>query len=167
MIGGLLVLLVYFPIILFIFDKKFRKKFNREHAESKLLIFVEILNGALYFLMIYLAFNVNLKIDYLFYLGVFIYFPSLFLVYRGYSLYFEEQGLIKKLPFNISRNPTYFFGLLAVFGVSLMNNSFILGGVVIIQFFLVHLVILREEEYLEKEYGKEYLDYKKRVRRYV
>ena len=76
--------------------------------------------------------------------------------------------LVEDGPFRISRNPIY-VGLTATYlGASLLRRSvwplILLPGVVIV---MQKAVINREESYLERRFGEEYLDYKDRVRRWL
>lgn len=78
------------------------------------------------------------------------------------------SALIGSGPFRISRNPIY-VGLTAIYlGTSLLRRSgwplVLLPGVLII---MHNGVIDREESYLERRFGMEYLDYKARVRRWL
>ncbi len=68
-------------------------------------------------------------------------------------------------PYRISRNPIY-IGLTAVYaGIGVAADApwvwlLLLPALAVMH----HGVILREERYLERKFGKEYLDYKARVR---
>ncbi len=70
--------------------------------------------------------------------------------------------------YSISRNPIYVAMLLIYLGLTLIFNSvwffpFLILVLIAMQFG----VILREERYLEKKFGAEYLEYKKKVRRWI
>jgi len=76
--------------------------------------------------------------------------------------------LVKDGPFRISRNPIY-VGLTAIYvGTSLLRRAvwplMLLPGVVII---MQDAVIDREESYLERRFGEDYLTYKSSVRRWL
>jgi len=70
--------------------------------------------------------------------------------------------------YSISRNPMY-VGLLFIYmGIACMNGNwwtFILIPAVIA--IINQLVIKKEEKYLERAFGKQYLDYKLKVRRWL
>jgi protein-S-isoprenylcysteine O-methyltransferase Ste14 len=71
-------------------------------------------------------------------------------------------------PFAFSRNPIYVAGLLGMVGFAVAANSlWFLAAMVIIFFVLRYGVIAREEIYLERKFGAEYLDYKTKVRRWL
>lgn len=65
------------------------------------------------------------------------------------------------------RNPMYVSFFLYFLGCSLITNSWILFIVLIIFQISVHYLILSEERWCIKEFGLEYVNYMKRVRRYI
>ena len=79
-----------------------------------------------------------------------------------------DQAMITRGPFWLSRNPIYvcLSALLAGLGL-LFDTWWIL--VMLIPFYLVihYFVVLREEAYLERRFGEEYLRYKASVRRWI
>ena len=69
--------------------------------------------------------------------------------------------------FAVSRNPIYVaFGLVLV-GEFLIFPNWIPLIYVAAGIWLFHRQVLREEEFMRKQYGQEYADYCRRVRRYV
>lgn len=70
--------------------------------------------------------------------------------------------------YNISRNPMY-VGLLSVYiGIALILGNwwtFLLIPLVI--FVITRYVIIKEERYLERAFGQDYLNYKTKVRRWL
>ena len=67
-----------------------------------------------------------------------------------------------------SRNPIYLAMVLIFYGVKLIFNSVWLTPALVLVLIVTHYgVILREEKYLERKFGEEYLSYKKRVRRWI
>jgi len=76
--------------------------------------------------------------------------------------------IFKDGPFQFSRNPIYLAMFVLLIGVGLTLNSFwfLYSGLVVA--IMIHYgVIIPEENYLEKEFGKDYLEYKKTVRRWI
>jgi len=66
----------------------------------------------------------------------------------------------------ISRNPMYVgFNLFTISSVLYTQNIFILFAC-LYSVFIYHLIILGEEKFLENRFRSDYLNYKKRVRRY-
>ncbi len=79
----------------------------------------------------------------------------------------HPDKLITTGVFAFSRNPIYTaFGLILV-GQFLIFPNWILLVYLVAGFWLFNRQVLREEDYLKKHYGKEYLEYCKRVRRYI
>src|SRR3954470_17043556 len=77
-------------------------------------------------------------------------------------------AIVKDGPFRFSRNPLYLSLTILHIGVALMFNSLILLLLLPPVLFVVHFgIIRREERYLEAKFGAEYLDYRRRVRRYL
>ena len=69
--------------------------------------------------------------------------------------------------YRISRNPIYLgFNLITVSSVLILLNPVILV-LGVFSMSVYHLIIMAEEQFLEKAFGSDYLEYKKRVRRYV
>ena len=70
--------------------------------------------------------------------------------------------------FAYSRNPIYLAFCIATLGAGLIINSWWgLGVTPVLVFLLQRLVINREESYLEKKFGEDYLAYRQRVRRWL
>jgi protein-S-isoprenylcysteine O-methyltransferase Ste14 len=71
-------------------------------------------------------------------------------------------------PFRYSRNPAY-LGLAMIYaGIAALRNA--LWAILLLPLVLYVIqreVIGREERYLERTFGEEYLDYKRRVQRWV
>jgi protein-S-isoprenylcysteine O-methyltransferase Ste14 len=71
-------------------------------------------------------------------------------------------------PYRFSRNPIYLAFSLLQLGIAIWVNSVwllatLVGAVALMHYF----VIRREEEYLERRFGAQYLDYKASVRRWL
>jgi protein-S-isoprenylcysteine O-methyltransferase Ste14 len=76
--------------------------------------------------------------------------------------------LIQEGPFRYTRNPLYLSDAMIYAGIAVLRNS--LWAIVLLPLVLLVIqreVIGREERYLERTFGEEYLDYKARVRRWV
>jgi protein-S-isoprenylcysteine O-methyltransferase Ste14 len=71
-------------------------------------------------------------------------------------------------PFRFSRNPIYLGMMLGLVGLSIVFNTlWILVALVLFYFVIRYGVVAREETYLEQKFGRAYLDYKNRVRRWL
>jgi protein-S-isoprenylcysteine O-methyltransferase Ste14 len=79
----------------------------------------------------------------------------------------HPDKLITNGVFAVTRNPIYVAFAMILLGQFLIFPNWILLVYMIAGVCLFHRQVLREEEYLKKHYGKEYLEYSKRVRRYL
>ena len=71
-------------------------------------------------------------------------------------------------PFRYTRNPGYLSMAIIYAGIAVLRNS--LWAILLLPlvlFVIQREVIGREERYLERTFGEEYLDYKTRVRRWI
>ncbi len=79
----------------------------------------------------------------------------------------HADALVTTGVFAFSRNPIYVgFGCVLV-GEFLIFPNWILLAYAIAGMWLLHRQTLREEEYLKRHYGREYVEYSRRVRRYL
>jgi protein-S-isoprenylcysteine O-methyltransferase Ste14 len=70
--------------------------------------------------------------------------------------------------YGYSRNPIYVAMIVIYLGVTCFFNSVWFLPFLPLCLLTIHFgVILREEKYLESKFGEDYLDYKKRVRRWI
>src|SRR5215217_8943553 len=77
-------------------------------------------------------------------------------------------SLIQEGPFRYTRNPGYLAGAMAYAGVASLANA--LWALLLLPVTLLGMqrtAIAREERYLERKFGEEYLRYKARVRRWI
>ena len=78
------------------------------------------------------------------------------------------QNLISSGPFAFSRNPIYLSFTVIYLGIALVVNTiWLLVFLPVVLSLLHYTVIQREEQYLAKVLGDEYLKYKGRVRRWL
>ena len=107
------------------------------------------------------------------------------MVIGGVFLIIYFQRLFKKMETNIkpwepttniittdiyaySRNPIYLAFNLFPIGLGIFfDNPWVLGSFIPAGISLYFIAIKKEERYLEDEFGEEYLDYKKKVRRWI
>ena len=76
--------------------------------------------------------------------------------------------ILERGPFRITRNPMYLQMVLACLGFSvILSNLWILALTPVCALILQTSSILPEEAYLERKFGQPYLDYKRRVRRWL
>jgi protein-S-isoprenylcysteine O-methyltransferase Ste14 len=79
----------------------------------------------------------------------------------------HPDKLITTGVFAFSRNPIYVAFALILLGQFLIFSNWILLVYLGAAIWLFHRQVLREEDFLKRHYGQEYLEYCNRVRRYV
>jgi len=79
----------------------------------------------------------------------------------------EQMKLITKGPFAINRNPLYTGFLFLFAGVYITFTNWIFLIYFIVGAFMINRQIVREEAALKIMFGDEYIEYCKRVRRYL
>ena len=80
----------------------------------------------------------------------------------------RPENLVLVGPYRFSRNPLYLGGVLALFGLVIVWSSLVTAVcLVLVYVVLRYIFIEREEVILEEEFGNEYLEFKKRVRRWI
>ena len=76
--------------------------------------------------------------------------------------------IVRTGPYRISRNPIYLAFSLLQLGISIWINSVWLLATLAGAVALIHYVVIRrEEQYLERRFGAQYLEYKASVRRWL
>lgn len=79
-----------------------------------------------------------------------------------------DSALINSGPYRFTRNPLYIVLSLVQISVAVwFNNVWVLILVMLSLIIITQYAIKREECYLEKLFGQDYLDYKQRVRRWL
>ena len=82
--------------------------------------------------------------------------------------YKPTTAIVTEGPFRFTRNPLYLSMILIYVGIAALANA--LPPVLLlpmVQHLMRRSVIEREERYLERKFGDEYLQYKARVRRWI
>lgn len=79
----------------------------------------------------------------------------------------HPDQLITSGVFAFTRNPIYVAFAFILLGQFLIFSNWILLFYMVAGTWLFHRQVLREEEYLKQHYGKEYIEYSNRVRRYL
>ena len=78
------------------------------------------------------------------------------------------SSLVQNGPFRYSRNPGYLSLTMLYAGIAILRNSlWTILLLPLVVYVIQREVIEREERYLERTFGEEYLAYKRRVRRWV
>ena len=79
----------------------------------------------------------------------------------------KPDKLVTGGMFAISRNPLYVCMLMFFCGLFLVHRNIVIAVAVVIVAAVIHRQIIREENFLAAHYGKEYVEYSKKVRRYL
>jgi|SRR5262245_9452733 len=76
--------------------------------------------------------------------------------------------IVRTGPYRFSRNPIYLAFSLLQLGIAIGVNSLWLLATLVAAVALIHYVVIpKEEQYLERRFGAQYLDYKASVRRWL
>ncbi len=91
---------------------------------------------------------------------------------RFYSMLFiggkKDRKIVTDGPFSVVRNPLYVCSFIALIGFLLMLGRIDVAIVVLPLFMFYYKdTVAREEANLEAEFGKEYMDYKKKTPKYI
>jgi protein-S-isoprenylcysteine O-methyltransferase Ste14 len=78
-----------------------------------------------------------------------------------------KTELVTSGLFSISRNPIFFGMTLSLFGLFLTTPNALTALFLILGYVLIQIQIRLEEEFLTKEHGQAYIDYKQKVRRLI
>ena len=77
-------------------------------------------------------------------------------------------AIVTSGPYRITRNPAYLGMAIAYIAITLLADApWALLTLPIVIVVIDRMVIAREERYLERKFGQEYLDYKATVRRWI
>ena len=80
----------------------------------------------------------------------------------------KPEYLVLEGPYRFSRNPLYLGALFALVGFVIVWSSIVIAFLTILVYIIFrNRFIKREEIILEEEFGDEYRDFKKRVRRWL
>ena len=77
-------------------------------------------------------------------------------------------AIVRTGPYRFSRNPIYLAFSLVQLGIAVWVDSLWLIATLVAAAAVMHFVVIRREEhYLERKFGAQYLDYKASVRRWL
>jgi protein-S-isoprenylcysteine O-methyltransferase Ste14 len=80
----------------------------------------------------------------------------------------ETRAIVSSGPYRLSRNPAYLGMALAYAGTAVLTGALWAFASLVPTLLLINrAVIAREERYLERRFGEEYVRYKRRVRRWL
>ena len=79
----------------------------------------------------------------------------------------KPDKLVTDGMYRFSRNPIYLCFLVFFAGLFLVHRNIVVAIAVSLFATTIHMQILREEKFLTEQYGEEYAEYRKKVRRYL
>ena len=105
----------------------------------------------------------------MFAIGVVVYTAGLILLVVSVANFATpaRNGINQNGLYRVSRNPMYVSYFVFFIGCVLMTRSFVLFVLVSIFQIPAHWIILAEERWCVQKFGNEYLQYMKKVRRYI
>jgi protein-S-isoprenylcysteine O-methyltransferase Ste14 len=86
----------------------------------------------------------------------------------SFQLYGESSSLVTSGPFHLSRNPIYLGMLIWLIGLAVLLGSLVAFAFPLVFFMLASFyVIPLEEKSMERMFGKQFVEYKQQVRRWL
>ncbi len=79
----------------------------------------------------------------------------------------NKTSLVTKGIFSISRNPIFLGMIVTVFGLFLILPNALSFFLTLTSYFIIQIQIRLEEEFLERQHGRSYQDYKSKTRRLI
>jgi protein-S-isoprenylcysteine O-methyltransferase Ste14 len=79
----------------------------------------------------------------------------------------EKTELVTHGIYKFSRNPYFLFYDMVLIGLSLSSQSMLVIVFSTMTIIMFHVLIIKEEKYLENMHGIDYRNYKKQTRRYI
>lgn len=120
-------------------------------------------------IFVYLCFLKITTDPYWFYVGLVIYGLGVLLCLVSVSNFAKpaENGINLKGLYRVSRNPMYVAYFIYFLGCVLLTQSLILLAILLVFQISAHWIILSEERWCVNKFGEEYINYMKKVRRYI
>ena len=112
------------------------------------------------------------------YFGILFFIVGLIILFWSFGLFRKKEtpilpgqkptALVIEGPYKFTRNPMYLGVTTALFGIAIYLGDILAFLSPIVFFIFVSIrFIPREEKLMEKLFGKKYLEYKKRIRRWI
>ena len=96
----------------------------------------------------------------IFILGIILYFASMF----SFAVSEYDKPITDRM-YKFTRHPIYMSFFILLIGISLSAASFLLLIITVAHIISTYFIMIEEEKQCVKKYGKEYIDYKNKVRR--
>ena len=120
-------------------------------------------------IFVYLCFLKITSDSYWLYVGLVIYGLGVLLCIASVKDFAKpaENGINLRGLYQVSRNPMYVAYFFYFLGCVLITKSLILFALLLVFQISAHWIILSEERWCIKKFGQEYINYMKKVRRYI
>ncbi|HBL52197.1 MAG: hypothetical protein A3D24_00555 [Candidatus Blackburnbacteria bacterium RIFCSPHIGHO2_02_FULL_39_13] len=79
----------------------------------------------------------------------------------------KGQKLITKGPYGFIRHPIYTSAILEIAGFELIANSWLFAPMLVFGYFMMYQHSLKEEALLEKKFGEEFKEYKRKTKMFI
>ncbi len=89
--------------------------------------------------------------------------PALVFAVRAVRRAFRKGKLVTDGPYAVCRHPAYAAELACVAGVALLFQSWLMLTVPVVHYVVIRILVRKEEDYLLRTFGQEFLDYKRAV----
>lgn len=76
---------------------------------------------------------------------------------------FRKGKLVTEGCYSVCRHPVYASALVCITGVAMFFRSWLLFSVPLVAYAAIRFLIKKEDDYLEEEFGEEFLEYKRKV----
>lgn len=137
-----------------------------EGKEKVAYLIYQITTLSLMIVLIFTKIKINNYLNFIG-LGIYIFGMTLYIIAIVQFAKPSHNGLNVYGLYKVSRNPMYVAFFLYFLGCSIITSSWLLFFILIIFQISVHYLILSEERWCIKEFGKEYIDYMSKVKRYI
>lgn len=127
----------------------------------------QLFNAAIFICLFFLQIRFTPPLP--FYAGIVVYLAANILLIASMVSFAAptEQGVKQRGVYALSRNPMYIAYFAYFTGCALLTQSTVLFALVILFQITAHWLILAEEHWCAEAFGDAYLQYMKRVRRYI
>jgi protein-S-isoprenylcysteine O-methyltransferase Ste14 len=89
--------------------------------------------------------------------------PTLVLAVRAVRRAYRKGRLVAEGPYALCRHPAYAAELVCVAGVALLFQSWLMLTVPVAHYVAIRILVRKEEDYLARTFGQEFLDYRRKV----
>lgn len=81
---------------------------------------------------------------------------------------YKSNTVITEGPYSMVRHPLYFFSLIGMVGIGLASENILILGLIVVFYIIYYpFTIMAEEKKLTNKFGQEYIEYTKRVPRFI